>query len=459
MDNGEEASGVRQIEANSSVRSSIMAWYALAILIVVTIFGFVDRQIIILVVDPIKLELGLDDTQIGAIQGLGPALFAVLAGFPLAWAADRVDRRILLIACILFWSAATAARGIADGFGQLLLFTTGIAVGEAVLTPVIYSLIPDLFPGNRRVLANFILFGSLVIGVGLGLMLGGAALQLVETLRPSLPEPMASLSGWRLVFFLVAAPGVLLALLVVPIDARRRTPPRTTGTDPSSLTSLAMYFRTNRRTTIMIYSAMGFYAFAFGVIGAWLPVAISRDLGAPPAEVGVRYGLAFTVAAGLGVVTAMITSPQLRRVAGKGYIIRAIWLSMALATVPLALLATATSPMQAYMLAGIAFFIIMAGTAYSPTMLQDMSPPLLRARVAAVAMILYAGLGASGPMVAGAISSAWGDEPGTLLIIIATLSAFSLSMAALLYRMAERSYIATVDSLSGLAEDAVAAAA
>lgn len=432
-------------EKDTHVRSGWRAWYALAVLIVAVVFGFIDRQIIVLVVEPMKLDLALNDLQIGAINGLGPALFAVVAGYPLAWLADRLDRRWLLIACILFWSAATAARSFAGSFGELMIFTIGIAIGEAVLTPITYSLIPDLFKGKRRELANLIFFGAVVTGVGIALMLGGVALATVESVRPLLPEGLRQLAGWRIAFLLVALPGILVALAVVPIPAGRAAKPTT---DPQSLVaskSLLRYLRAEWRTVGPIFAASGLYAFAFGSFSLWLPVAIIRELGASAHAVGVNYGLTFTIAAALGVVCAMVSAGFWRRAAGEAHILRALWVMITLALLPILALSLVVTPTQAYLLAGISILLLICGNAYSPTMLQNLSPPLLRARVGAVSMILYAAFGACGPMVIGFLSD--GTDSG-LMPIVAGLSAAAFAAAALLFRLAEKPYARTVQALA-----------
>src|SRR5215469_4717927 len=115
-----QASGTPRSTARKASRR---AWYVLAVLAVATLCAVVDRQILLLVVDPLKHDLGLKDLQIGEILGLGPALFAGLAGMPLAWLADRYDRRAVLVACILLWSALTAACGLTNTFIQLFACT------------------------------------------------------------------------------------------------------------------------------------------------------------------------------------------------------------------------------------------------------------------------------------------------------------------------------------------------
>src|SRR5690606_19083833 len=118
------------------------------------------------------------------------------------------DRRWLLAGCILAWSAATAACGFARDSTELLFAAVGVAIGEAVLTPLIYSMIPDLFPGERRTLANLVYFGASLVGAGLGLALSGALVGLL---------PEGPIRPWRLAFLVAAAPAPLLALGVAMI--------------------------------------------------------------------------------------------------------------------------------------------------------------------------------------------------------------------------------------------------
>ncbi|MDT9599923.1 MFS transporter [Sphingosinicella rhizophila] len=423
---------------DDSVWIAVRPWYALGVLIVAIIFGFIDRQIIVLVVEPMKQELGLTDFQIGSLQGLVPALFAVVAGFPLAWLADRVDRRWLLIACILFWSAATALRGLAGGFNELLVYTVGIAVGEAVLTPIIYSLIPDLFSGRRRDFANFIFFAMTVAGVGLGMMLGGAVIGTIDSLRPLLPDGVAALSGWRLACLAVAVPGIIVALLVLPVPSGRTSLRRAAaGGEAASMSGMGAYLRRHARPFLTVNTAFGLYAFSFATLMLWLPVAMMRDMNIPASEVGVRLGTTITIAAAAGIGFAMLTASWWRRIAPGRHLLRALSSCMALAPLPLVGLLWATTPLQAYVLAGASFTFALCGTAFSPSLLQDMSPPLLRARVAAVMMITYAAAAGLGPMVTGRLSDALAPDGGSLMTIVVCLAAPCLALTSLFYRLAE----------------------
>lgn len=428
-------------------RVPIRAWYAILIMSVAAIFGFVNRQILILVVEPLKHDLGLQDFGIGAIQGLGPALFAVLAGFPIAWLADKVDRKILFMGCILFWSLATAACGLAQNFEQLFIATIGIALGEAGIGPIVYSLIPDLFPGRSRIRANLAFYGLSVMGVGVGLMIGGWALEFVEQIRPLLPEMLRDLAGWRLTFFLVALPGIPIALALLPIPSPKA---RIVKAGQQAIGGIGDYLKRHGGTFARINAAGGLYAFALGATGVWLPIAIIRSTGASASEVGLKFGFTYTVAAAAGVITAMAVTPLWRRFAGEHFVPRALAVCNLAAIFPTLAFLLITTPDTAYILGGIQYFIIIIGAAYSPTMLQEIAPAQLRARVIAVATIIFTIIATLGPMVVGAVSDKFGHDPRSALVALVVVTVPALAASVFLYLSINRRFPAM---LRDVAED------
>lgn len=432
-------------EETGEPRPSIRAWYALAVLGIATVFGFVDRQILVLMVEPLKHDLHIGDFQIGTLQGLGPALFAALAAVPLGWMADRFERRTILIACVLLWSAATAACGLVQNFSQLFLCTIAIAIGEAALSPIVYSAIPDLFPGSSRIRANFLFFAAVMLGAGLGLILGGAALSLVEALRPQLPAGLDELAGWRIAFFLVALPGVLIAACVASIGPIAR---QTAKSGAAAAAQLVPFVREHWRSVTGVYAAAGCAAFAAGAASSWLPAAIVRALGAQPQAVGIGIGVAFAGGSIVGLAAAVATLPLWKRLAGSAAVLRALQLAMALAIVPTLLLAFIKAPWQAFTLSALQMAIVVAGTAYSPTLLQDMTPPALRARLIAFASVIYVGFGAGSPMLVGALSDVSGTSPRGLLWAMVAVAVPGFTVSALLFRLSENSFRRTVASLN-----------
>lgn len=174
-------------------------WYALGLLFVVYIFNFIDRQILGILAQPIKEDLGLSDTQMGFMGGIAFAIFYTFLGVPIARLADRGVRRNIVATCLTIWSGMTVLCGMAAGFVSLLLCRVGVAVGEAGGSPPSHSMISDIFPLSQRATALGIYALGIPVGTMLGNLLGGWINDAFD---------------WRTAFFLVGTPGILLALLI-----------------------------------------------------------------------------------------------------------------------------------------------------------------------------------------------------------------------------------------------------
>ncbi|WP_084419753.1 spinster family MFS transporter [Henriciella litoralis] len=174
------------------------AW-VLAVLTLVYTFNHVDRQILVILLEPIKLELNLRDSQLGMLTGIAFAAFYATLGIPVAMWADRGNRRNIISIALLIWSGMTALSGLAQTYWQLLLARMGVGVGEAGGTPPATSMIADLYPPEQRATA----LGVYTTGIGLGIMAGFA-----------LGGYIYELYGWRVAFFAAGIPGVILALIV-----------------------------------------------------------------------------------------------------------------------------------------------------------------------------------------------------------------------------------------------------
>ncbi|MGE4653170.1 MAG: MFS transporter, partial [Myxococcota bacterium] len=170
--------------------------YALGLLFVVYAVNHVDRQIRHILIEPVRLDLELSDAQMGALVGAAFAIFYTFAGLPIARWADRGNRRNIIAVALAIWSAMTVASGLARGFLTLMAARIGVGVGEAGCTPPAHSLISDYFPAERRATALSIYALGVPMGTLLGLAFGGY---------------LADQVGWRMAFFVVGAPGVLLA--------------------------------------------------------------------------------------------------------------------------------------------------------------------------------------------------------------------------------------------------------
>ncbi|MGC1271492.1 MAG: MFS transporter [Croceibacterium sp.] len=191
------------------------SWYALGVLTLVYLVNFVDRQILSILANDIKADLGLDDAQLGFLYGTAFAIFYALFGIPLGRLADSWNRTRLLALGLTLWSAMTALSGLARSFAGLAVARVGVGVGEATASPCAYSLISDLFPRHRRATALSIYSAGLFFGSGLSLVVGAAIVQAWNRAWPQ-GAPLG-LAGWQAAFLAVGLPGLLLALWVLTL--------------------------------------------------------------------------------------------------------------------------------------------------------------------------------------------------------------------------------------------------
>ena len=209
-------------QAGSEQSASAYSWYALAVLVVVYILNFVDRQILSILAVDIKRDLGLTDGQLGFLGGAAFAVFYALFGVPLGRLADRWHRVRLLTIGLVLWSTMTALSGLARNYLTLSLARMGVGVGEATASPTAYSLISDYFPARQRATALAIYSSGLYIGGGVSLLIGARISKVWDAAFPA--GGMGGLVGWQAAFIAVGLPGVLLALWVASLREPSRMP-------------------------------------------------------------------------------------------------------------------------------------------------------------------------------------------------------------------------------------------
>jgi MFS family permease len=187
--------------------------YLLAVLVLVYVLNFLDRQIITILAEDIKADLGISDAQIGFLYGTAFAVFYAIFGIPLGRLADVWNRRTLIACGLAFWSSMTALSGLARGFGGLAAARIGVGVGEASATPAAFSMLSDSFPPRLRATVLAIYSSGIYLGGGLGLMIGG---QVVDRWNAAFPPGLAplGLKGWQAAYLIVGIPGLLLAVWV-----------------------------------------------------------------------------------------------------------------------------------------------------------------------------------------------------------------------------------------------------
>ena len=257
------------------------SWYALGVLVLVYFVNFVDRQILSILANDIKADLGLSDADLGFLYGTAFAIFFALFGIPLGRLADRWHRVRLMAIGLGLWSAMTALSGLARGAGVLTVARIGVGVGEATSSPAAYSLIGDWFPQRLRATALAIYSSGIYLGIGFSLVVGGLT---VERWNAAFPGggPLG-LAGWQAAFLIVGLPGLLLGLWVLTLREPHR-PCTVEGEGPFAdfgksmlnlvppLTIIGAAVRGPRALALNLIGAAGC------AVGAWLLIMLTGNI-------------------------------------------------------------------------------------------------------------------------------------------------------------------------------------
>jgi len=269
--------------------------YVLFILTCGYVLNFVDRQVMTILLEPIKAEFGASDTQMGLISGLAFALFYATLGVPVARLADRWSRRNVLAISMATWSAVTAACGTAGSFWQLALLRVGVGIGEAGGTPPSQSLLTDYFPKERRAFAQGVLATAPNIGVLVGLF-GGALI--------------AEAFGWRTVFFVFGVPGVGLALLLFfTVKEPIKVKPQGLEADRSMMSAVSGIVRLP--SFFLIALGVGFAAIPGYGLGVWSPSFLVRVHGMSLVDAGLWLGIIGLSGGTVGTILSGVLADRL----------------------------------------------------------------------------------------------------------------------------------------------------
>jgi len=195
-------------------KTYIYEWYVVGLCMIAYIFSFVDRQILALMIEPIKADLQISDTQFSLLHGLAFSLFYAFMGMPIAYLADRFSRPKIIAVGVVFWSLATAACGMSKNFLHMFLARIGVGVGEAALSPSAYSMFSDMFPKEKLGRAVGIYSIGSFVGGGLAFLVGGYVIAMLKDMNTIEVAVLGAMKAWQLAFFIVGLPGIVVGLLI-----------------------------------------------------------------------------------------------------------------------------------------------------------------------------------------------------------------------------------------------------
>jgi len=384
------------IENQEAADARALRWrgWTLALLTLVYFFSFMDRYILAILLEPIKADLRLNDTQLGLLSGFAFALFYATLGIPVAWAADRYSRRRIIAVALALWSGMTALCGTAAGFGQLLLYRIGVGVGEAGSSPPSHSVIADLYPPEQRAGAMGIYSTGVVLGGGFGAIIGGS---------------IAAAYDWRTAMYALGIPGLALALIVwlVMVEPRRglSDPMPATGAKPSLAEGVASLTRcapaVHLILAVTVTSLIGYAVANFG------PSYLQRSLGMSLKGVALIYAPAVAlVGAAGGVIGGKIADWCGRRY---GLHSQAWFVALLkLAALPFAIgFYLAGDFATGFVMVLLNYLLASSYLGPSFALIQGLAPTRMRALWAAITLLVInlIGLGV-GPTLAGVLSDA-----------------------------------------------------
>jgi MFS family permease len=389
------------------------AWYMVGVLVLATVISYTDRQILSLLVDPIRRDLLISDTQVGLLIGTAFAFVYGLAGLPLGWLADRLRRRNLIVAGISLWSIGTVCCGLSHNFGQFFAARVLVGIGEAVLTPASVSMISDSFAPRNRGRATSVFLMGMAMGAGGAILFGGVILRLVDSgaLRGTLLDGQTS---WRVVLLLLGILGVVPASIVAALREPQRqhndltsgpqsAPAQSTPVDQlSESTAVSRSVKWLRLTPLLL--ALGITSLVDNAVLAWTPSVLVRGFGMPATEVGPLLGTLLMIAGGLGMLTGGYLSDRARRQGYRGGRL-AVAVFSAAVTIPITILIMASS--VNIVLIGVSLYVCLSciGASAGTLALLDFVPNRRHGLLMAVSFFLNVALGAGvGPAAVGLVA-------------------------------------------------------
>lgn len=378
-------------------------WVVVGFLTAIYAAAFIDRQILNLLVDPIKRSLVLSDTEVSLLQGLAFTSAYVLFSPFFGRLADRTNRRNILVFGAITWSLATMSCGLTTDYWVLFASRFGVGAAEACVSPAAWSILSDYFNRDRLPRAMSVFLIGPYVGAGLALVFGGLLIGAADGFIETHPL-LAGLEPWQFVFIAIGVPGVLLGLATLVV----REPPRRslTGGDAAAETytvrQTADFFWERRAFFGRFYAAMTGIIIVLYALPAWMPAFLVRRHGADPATMGLQYGSLVLVMGTVGVLSGPLIGRWIERRGVEGGTVFVAALA-ALALVPASIaLSLAPTYGTALAAAGVATFLFSLPQAMAASALQLASPNGMRGTASAMYVFLVAvvGLGIAPTIVA-----------------------------------------------------------
>ena len=421
-------------------------WFAVSVLTLGYTVSFIDRTILSLLIEPIKADLDLTDTQIALLQGLAFGLFYIAMGMPLGWLVDRVSRKRVIAAGVTTWCLATAACGLSGSFGQIFVARMGVGAGEATLSPAAISMIGDSFPAEKRAFPISVYSMASSVGAGLALMVGGAVIQAVSA-SPSVTLPLlGDVAPWQATFIIVGLAGLIVVVLLAFVTEPVR---REVLVREEKGSGLVAHLGRHRAFHLRHLGGMACYCVLIYGVLSWMPAYFIRTFGWTAGEVGLRYGFVVMVFGGFGLVGAGWLASHLATRGVRAAALKITGLSILIVTPLLIAACLAPDGWTALYILAPAMIAFTASGGLAVSALTEAAPGNLRGRTAALYYFVLGFVGLTvGPVSVAVITEHVFGDPTMLGPAIALTTLIMGPIAGTLVLTAIRPFNHAVDALA-----------
>ena len=421
---------------------------AVAVMTLAQVFAFIDRQIPAMLVEPIKQDFNLNDSQIALLGGAAFSIFYAIMALPIGYAVDRYKRVNVLGTGIFVWSLMTTLAGLANSFGRLFGARIGVAVGEAVMAPVSVSLVSDYFPQNKQGKPMGVITAGVYLGIGATLIGGGYLIDYLTDIGGITIPGIGYFKPWQATFLLVGIPGILISIAAFMLHEPKRLG-LSKMQDNSKPINIFSHLKTNKITLFPMFGGLIFMALIFYSFTFWAPSMMVRTYDLSLTEVGFTLGIITIIASILGTISSGTVVDYLRSQGHSDAPIRTGMFACIFATPAICLAPIVDNLFLTWVLIGIYLFFISSFAPIGLLAVSGISGNEVKGQMAAVHAFLMMAFGLSlGPQITAFFTDFVLMDESKLGYAMALTGALVLPVAAIFFKISSSSYQKAYEELS-----------
>ena len=422
---------------------------AVVVMTLAQVFAFIDRQIPAMLVEPIKQDFNLNDSQIALLGGAAFSIFYAIMALPIGYAVDRYKRVNVLGTGIFVWSLMTTLAGLANSFGRLFGARIGVAVGEAVMAPVSVSLVSDYFPQNKQGKPMGIITAGVYIGIGATLIGGGYLIDYLTDIGGITIPGIGYFKPWQATFLVVGIPGILISIAAFMLHEPRRLGLAQTPEKDSKSINIFSHLIKNKSTLIPMFAGLIFMALIFYSFTFWAPSMMVRTHGLSLTEVGFSLGIITIISSILGTISSGAVVDYLRSKGRTDAPIRTAMFACIFAMPAICLAPLVENVVAAWMLIGIYLFFISSFAPIGLLAVSGVSSNEVKGQMAAVHAFLMMAFGLSlGPQITAFFTDFILQDESKLGLAVSLTGGLVLPIAAVCFWMSLKRYRKAYDQLA-----------